>query len=74
MIERIYEHQGAWANASSIAYRWTDESACFNCPCGTTEILLSESGATIRCDCGRVYRLFCRVEVDTNSVPAKETP
>ena len=43
--------------ATDIKFQWTADEVCFDCPCGTTEIILSESGEEKRCPgCGRVYR------------------
>ena len=49
--------------ARDLVWHWSDSSACFDCPCGITEIILSEGGEEKVCDCGRVYRLVFRLEV-----------
>jgi hypothetical protein len=60
-----------WVSAyPSITIRWSEEATCFNCPCGVKDIVLSEGDDTVKCDCGRTYRLRHYVEVD--QVPAAQ--
>ena len=47
-----------------ITYVWSEEAVCFNCPCGTRDIVLGEGGETVTCDCGITYRLRHYVEAD----------
>lgn len=47
-----------------ITYNWTEEAACFDCPCGESDIVLGEGGETVTCDCGITYRLRHYVEAD----------
>lgn len=49
--------------ARDIIWQWGDASSCFDCPCGSQEIILSEGGEEKTCDCGRIYRLIFRVEI-----------
>lgn len=49
--------------ARDLSWQWSESSACFDCPCGVSEIILSDNGDEKTCDCGRVYRLIFRVEV-----------
>lgn len=46
-----------------IKYNWAEEATSFDCPCGAKDIIISESGVTVTCFCGRVYRLRHYVEV-----------
>ena len=43
--------------ATDVKYRWSDYAVCFDCPCGETEIILSEPGEKFECECGRIYML-----------------
>lgn len=59
-----------WVSAyPSIKYNWSEEAVSFDCPCGTKDIVLSESGESVTCSCGCVYRLQHYVE--TNRIPGK---
>lgn len=40
-----------------IHVQWSADEVCFDCPCGTKEIIMVESGSETTCDCGRVYKL-----------------
>lgn len=61
MTERIYIFTGNFQRADDISFHWSDYSCMFDCPCGIKEIILSESGESKRCDCGRVYKLVAYV-------------
>lgn len=41
-----------------IHYQWSADETCIDCPCGTKEIIFSESGCERTCDCGRMYKLI----------------
>lgn len=53
--------------AMDIKHQWREDAACFDCPCGETDIQLSEGGDTHKCSCGRLYRLQHFVEVEHNA-------
>lgn len=72
MIEKLFDYEGTFKTAHDLKYHWSDESTSFDCPCGTTEILLAEGGDTVRCKCGKVYRLICYVAVDDAMVMIEE--
>jgi hypothetical protein len=40
-----------------IKFQWTAGEVMFECPCGTLEIIMTESREEKTCDCGRVYKL-----------------
>jgi hypothetical protein len=65
MAEPLDGYNGKFRIAMSVKdvdYITTDEYAHFRCPCGE-EITLCEGGETMRCDCGKVYRLIAYVGI-----------
>lgn len=53
-----------WKNALPLVHeQWSECVTCIDCSCGATELILSESGAEMICECGRVYRLSQHLEV-----------
>lgn len=49
--------------ADNLHFHWAAGEVCFDCQCGKTEIILSESGEVKTCECGCAYRLQHYVEV-----------
>lgn len=49
--------------AEGLTFSWEDYTAGFDCPCGIKEIILSDSGESKQCDCGRVYQLVAYVAI-----------
>lgn len=53
---------------TDIHFQWEAGEVCFDCPCGTKEIILSEGGDEETCDCGRVYKLHHFVSLKKEEV------
>ena len=49
---------------NDLRYHWDASEVCFDCPCGETDIRLNSDGDSWKCECGRVFRLVHRVEVE----------
>lgn len=62
MSKYLWNYEGTFKPATDVNLVRIDVYADFRCPCGQTPIL-AESGDMTRCDCGKVYRLQCYVEV-----------
>lgn len=43
--------------ADGLEFQWSAGEVCFDCPCGEKEIIMSEGGDIINCECGRIYKL-----------------
>lgn len=49
--------------ARDVKFHWFDCTTAFDCPCGNQEIFVSEDNEDVECECGRVYKFTCRLEV-----------
>jgi len=50
--------------AKDINVHWWDASVGFDCPCGNTDIVISDESDDKICDgCGRVYRFTSKLEI-----------
>lgn len=49
--------------AKDVKWHWFDCTVSFDCPCGEQEISMDEESEDIECECGRIYKFTCRLEV-----------
>jgi hypothetical protein len=54
-------HKNSFKPAAHLTYQWFDCTTSFDCSCGVTEIIISDSGEIKRCECGREYKLVAYV-------------
>ena len=50
--------------ANNVKFRWFEATVGFDCPCGNTELFMSDESEDFTCDnCGRVYRFTAKLEI-----------